>query len=998
MLRFAITCVVLASSAPAHAFVESCILPSGSYEWISACSTSGGEILGCICDSADPDRWVIPAGADVRCGARPSSLQVDLEFSHSDAEILVEAGGSLTLEEGCALAVPGRNLTVYGSLRVQGQVLTHGDLRPSFSTRALIESADPAINTTVRVAEVVHCPGSADGLKLEEDCEGSAEIRAGSRAKIALCWPREGGFHAAWLARIRAGDVLAFWDPSQGIRPPRDVNAMYEIEESDVQNGSARCLIANVLQGSGGHGYGPEKREIRELVLSAPYAQGTRVVSVGTEDVTEGKQGVARWLTCRGEGASAAGESALWTQMITEVDDDPGGDTLRLLPGGFSVDLPAGTHCYVDYGWTRGDPVSVWRPAALRDGTPDVIADSELHCNAGAACDFDFAQLANRGRVILFGSSDIDNSWVIDAAAAADIVVLHLAEWTRASVSERVQMTSHLTESAHSVAIDGEGFEGGTLVDWHIRHSEDDYFVPNACTVSSGRCLPGFAEIVDQTLVLRRLRVGFMGCAGESCSILDSNSGLGSGPRAFNVDLDGLLAEDPGGEAKVSSSFYQGRAGVWQLRNLALVAGEHALVEGYGGENASEENTTFENVYDIGRDGGVYASDLLAAIRTLSNVSLIDTRIPASSGNLRAQWRAGGDWRDMLVLDPRNNHRWLLGVFDSTGPLAIRDLAIVGLDRLAGSDGFAVELQASLGETDPIDVENLTLALRPGQRAAQQGAVWLGRDDTAFDSVRSLRGLLVANFAGEPAGTPAAWFDAGDLDGMRDVCMQDNERDGAPFPEAEIGGSVLRDAGLIFTDPLRGNFRLTSDSPGHGICGARAPGAYDMWALRVLHHDPHDSGDSWKTGPCDDGSGVPAERCVGLDADLDGRPDGLDNCPEVANPGQDDGDGDGVGDACDLCPSYASSLTLDTDQNGIGDVCECGDQSGDGRVDVADLFAIMRAIFDPGRTTALCDTNYDGSCNVSDLFGARDRIFGLPAYCSRYPPPEGVGPGASGIR
>src|SRR6185369_12965780 len=34
-----------------------------------------------------------------------------------------------------------------------------------------------------------------------------------------------------------------------------------------------------------------------------------------------------------------------------------------------------------------------------------------------------------------------------------------------------------------------------------------------------------------------------------------------------------------------------------------------------------------------------------------------------------------------------------------------------------------------------------------------------------------------------------------------------------------------------------------------------------------------------------------------VDQDNDGIPDDADNCPDVANPGQEDGNGDGVGDA-----------------------------------------------------------------------------------------------------
>lgn len=38
------------------------------------------------------------------------------------------------------------------------------------------------------------------------------------------------------------------------------------------------------------------------------------------------------------------------------------------------------------------------------------------------------------------------------------------------------------------------------------------------------------------------------------------------------------------------------------------------------------------------------------------------------------------------------------------------------------------------------------------------------------------------------------------------------------------------------------------------------------------------------------------------DSDGDGFPDAVDNCPSLANPGQEDGDGDGIGDAYDPNP------------------------------------------------------------------------------------------------
>jgi hypothetical protein len=124
-----------------------------------------------------------------------------------------------------------------------------------------------------------------------------------------------------------------------------------------------------------------------------------------------------------------------------------------------------------------------------------------------------------------------------------------------------------------------------------------------------------------------------------------------------------------------------------------------------------------------------------------------------------------------------------------------------------------------------------------------------------------------------------------------------------------------------------------------------------------------------------------------FDSDLDGVLDPDDNCPTSSNPNQNDADLDGLGEPCDLCPVYPTTNNADFDRNGIGDECECGDQSRDGNVNVADLLAINVAIFGKGLVSPLCDTNFDGRCNVSDIVGANRKIFGHPAYCSRYPPP-----------
>eukprot|EP00117_Sycon_ciliatum_P020763 scpid2291/ scgid18403/ Thrombospondin-3 len=92
------------------------------------------------------------------------------------------------------------------------------------------------------------------------------------------------------------------------------------------------------------------------------------------------------------------------------------------------------------------------------------------------------------------------------------------------------------------------------------------------------------------------------------------------------------------------------------------------------------------------------------------------------------------------------------------------------------------------------------------------------------------------------------------------------------------------------------------------------------------------------------------------DSDLDGIPDGFDNCPSVANADQADHDGGGAGDLCegdddedgiadtiDNCHYVPNPRQVDSVGNGIGDACR-NDYDGDGVNNAQDACPFMRTV------------------------------------------------------
>jgi hypothetical protein len=136
----------------------------------------------------------------------------------------------------------------------------------------------------------------------------------------------------------------------------------------------------------------------------------------------------------------------------------------------------------------------------------------------------------------------------------------------------------------------------------------------------------------------------------------------------------------------------------------------------------------------------------------------------------------------------------------------------------------------------------------------------------------------------------------------------------------------------------------------------------------------------------------PAPFSGSMDADLDFLGSDCDNCPNTANPGQQDTDkdgADGIGDVCDNCRFKANPNQLDrgglntTNPNNRGDECECGDVNGDGRITSGDPLTIQRSLLSPPAAVltkpTLCNVDGSAACNAADALTMRRALLSPPS-------------------
>ncbi|HSA59373.1 MAG TPA: choice-of-anchor Q domain-containing protein [bacterium] len=373
--------------------------------------------------------------------------------------------------------------------------------------------------------------------------------------------------------------------------------------------------------------------------------------------------------------------------------------------------------------------------------------------------------------------------------------------------------------------------------------------------------------------------------------------------NATDIDSDG--SEGNGGGINTDGDLYVRESSI--LRNVAGGGGVGGGISGTGSEyTVIDRSTIADNVAADNDGGGIYFdnSQTIITNSTISgNIALGDQHNSASTDS-----QGGGIWHDEA--------------------LTMTNCTVVG--NRADGDGGGIYVNSDSDAN--IILSNVTIT---GNTAdANEGGFSGGEGGGVFND----QGVLLTNSI--IAGNTDASFISTSPD-----CYSNFTGDGNNF--TVVGPNIIQN--LDGCEVVGDVSSLRSDDPLFDPAGLADNGGPTQTLALQAASPALDVGDNGSCELTDQrGTARPQGAACDLgafelepDADGDGIPNTLDNCPDVSNADQTDTDGDGAGDACDTdddgdgvadgvdnCPLVANADQADEDGDGIGAACDTDDTGG----------------------------------------------------------------------
>lgn len=535
ILAWAVVGVLVAGNALAAA--DTCTFTaSGNWSAIGTHPATTGCDNGGVIEAADT--VVIPSGITITIAG---------DVTQSTGSITVQTGGELRHAGGgtlYTLAVGNGGLTSSGTFYFDGDYATIG------TAPTLADSPSPL--TYWQYGDYTGCGAGPDCTKAQVQWP-AATYDTGSGGTAM-----DTGIDTS-LNALAAGDIISFWNPSGASTfGTPDINACYPITSKSTTQLEYTVRLAPNLPVPAAH---------QDIITGTTTGDATKAattvtVPAGTFTSTTIYGAVGKWLRFQDGGGAYEAQGY---QILRVTDGGGGDDTITLAdPRGFQATYASGATFSIDYGWQRGDPFIVYRPAKLRCATDygcTITLNGVTHLKA--------VHLSKLKKLEIGGAGYVHSKWqdvfLQEAENGATSGVMVTVKAAPAGADYTFDRTCVIggdaaggasEQTQHGFGTDTSGSPTIRVTNSLLRWIGDDAFVTGANT--------------SATFNVTRSRVQWYATNAASANLFDGNAT----PAAFSSFIaDGLDCIDCTGSGTASNAVFSLHNATSELASRVSVNG-----------------------------------------------------------------------------------------------------------------------------------------------------------------------------------------------------------------------------------------------------------------------------------------------------------------------------------------------------------------------------------------------------------------------------------------